>query len=301
MSFDAIVIGGSYAGLSATLTLARARRRVLVIDAGQRRNRFSEHAQNFFGQDGRPPAAIIDDARTQIAAYPTVTFADIAAERVAQVAGGFAVALVDGTHHTAARLILATGMVDELPSIPGLPERWGRSVLHCPYCHGYEVAGGRLGVLAAGPLSVHHAQLIAEWGDVTLLTNDTLALDTEQRATLTARGIAIEEGAINTLVGDAPALAGVKLCSGHVVSLDALFIVTRLRPANDFAASLGCALDDGPLGPVVRVDAFGQTTVSGVLAAGDAATGMGHSIAAAVANGQMAGLATHRSLFFPQQ
>ena len=299
MAYDAIVIGGSFAGLAAALPLVRARRHVLVIDAGQPRNRFSAHAHNFLGQDGRPPQAIIRDARAQVAAYPTATFADTMAERAAQIDGGFAVALADGTQHTAARLILATGVTDELPQVPGLAERWGRSVLHCPYCHGYEVAGGRLGVLAIGPLSIHQALLIADWGDMTLFTNGAVTLDNEQRATLAARNIAIEEERVESLVGEHPALAGVRLRDGRVVPLDALFTGSRTHPSGPFAADLGCALGDGPLGQFIRLDSMGQTTVPGVFAAGDAASAA-QSIATAVAAGLMAGVAAHQSLFMPR-
>lgn len=158
---EVIVIGGSFAGLSAAMQLARARRRVLVIDAGRPRNRFAAHAHGFFGQDGKPPAQIVDEAAAQLAAYPTVQriAGDVRmAERDAD--GRFHVTLADGSRASADRLILATGIRDELPALPGLAERWGVSVLHCPYCHGYEVSGQRLGVLATHPLSVHQAILI---------------------------------------------------------------------------------------------------------------------------------------------
>jgi thioredoxin reductase len=294
MSHDVIIVGGSFAGLAAALQLARARRRVLVIDAGQRRNRFSHAAHGFLGQDGRAPATIIQEARARMAAYPTATVADAVAEHARPTDTGFEVALADGARHRAAQLILATGVVDELPAIPGLSERWGRSVLHCPYCHGHEVAGGRLGVLATGPLSLHQALLIPDWGAVTFFTNGQITLDADQRALLRDRRVAIEEAPVAGIEGDAPALTGVRLRDGRAVALDALFTSSRVRQASPLAEQLGCALDDGPFGPIIRVDARQRTTVAGVYAAGDAARMM-QNISFAVADGAFAGISAHQA------
>ncbi len=191
MHYDVIIVGGSYAGLSAALALGRARKRVLVIDAGQRRNRFAHAAHGLLGQDGRAPDAIARDARAEVAAYPTVAFLAGTAVAAASADDGFSVVLEDGASHTAARLILAVGVVDELPDLPGLREGWGKGVLHCPYCHGYEVAGRRLGVLALLPFATHQANLIPEWGPTTFLTNGVVALEANERAALEARGVAI--------------------------------------------------------------------------------------------------------------
>lgn len=157
MLYDVIIVGGSYAGLSAGLQLARARRQVLVIDAGQRRNRFAATSHGFLGQDGQAPEAIASQGRGQLMAYPTVTWVQ---DRVIQASGesqGFAIGTeCNGTFH-AKRLILATGVVDELPAIEGLESRWGKHVFHCPYCHGYELDEGHIGVLATSALAMHHA------------------------------------------------------------------------------------------------------------------------------------------------
>jgi thioredoxin reductase len=299
--YDAVVVGGSWAGLSAAMQLARARRRVLVVDADRPRNRFARAAHGFFGQDGRAPAAIRDEARAQVLAYPTAAFRADEATHAAPAEEGFALTLASGDTALARRLVLATGVVDELPELPGLRERWGVTVLHCPYCHGYEVADGRLGVLATGPLSVHQALLLPDWSaDVTLFTNGTVTPDAEQLAALSARGVRVEPRRVEALVGDPRsddplALTGLRLAGGQVVAVDALFTGSRTRMASPLAEQLGCALDDGPVGPVIRTDARKATTVPGVYAAGDAALPM-YSASFASADGAMAGIATHQSL-----
>ncbi|WP_423381975.1 NAD(P)/FAD-dependent oxidoreductase [Burkholderia sp. LMG 32019] len=295
---EVIVIGGSFAGLSAAMQLARARRRVLVIDAGRPRNRFAAHAHGFFGQDGKPPAQIVEEAAAQLAAYPTVQRieGDVrTAERDAD--GRFHVTLADGSRASADRLILATGIRDELPALPGLAERWGVSVLHCPYCHGYEVSGQRLGVLATHPLSVHQGILIPDWGPTTWFTQGVVEANQEEAALLDARGVRIERSPVVEILGDAPRIEALRLADGQVVPIDALFVGARTVMASDLAQQLGCAFNDGPLGAVVRVDAGKETSVAGVFVAGDASTPMTNATFAS-ASGVMAGVAAHRSLIF---
>ena len=167
---DVILVGGGYAGMAAALQLLRARRSVLIIDAGMRRNRSASHSYGFLGQDGVDPAELAGIARTQLEAYPTLTWKE---GEVASAAGendAFQVTLTTGERFETRRLLFATGVTDGLPSVPGLAERWGRSVFHCPYCHGYELDQGHIGVIATGPMSVHQAQLLTEWGKVTFLT-----------------------------------------------------------------------------------------------------------------------------------
>ena len=176
MMYDAIVVGGSYAGLSASLQLARARRQILVMDGGSRRNRFAETSHGFLGQDGKAPGDIQAEARRQLMAYPTVSWMDAGAESAERTADGFAVSS-GAAASRARRLVLATGVVDELPRIEGLAERWGRSVYHCPYCHGYELGRGRIGVLAASPMSIHHAIMLPDWGQTTFLLNGAFEPD----------------------------------------------------------------------------------------------------------------------------
>jgi thioredoxin reductase len=297
-TYEAVVVGGSWAGLSAAMQLARARRRVLVVDAGRPRNRFAAASHGFLGQDGRAPAAILDTARAQVLAYPTAEFRADEAVGAREDGDGFALALASGASIRTRRLVLATGVVDELPDVPGLRERWGVTVLHCPYCHGYEVADRRLGVLATSALNVHQALLLPDWSaDVTLFTNGAFEPEEAQRAALEARGVRVERRPIAALVGDAPALAGVRLRDGATCGLDALFVGSRTALASPLAAQLGCAVDDGPFGPVLRTDAAKATSVPGVFAAGDAAR-VPHNASFAVGDGAMAGISAHRSLVF---
>lgn len=294
--YDVVVVGGSWAGLAAALQLGRARRRVLIVDAGRPRNRFARSSHGFLGQDGRTPAAIIETFRAQVLAYPTVAFQQGEAKDVRASGDGFTVALSSGDTLYVRRLILATGVVDELPSIPGLAERWGTGVVHCPYCHGYEVADGRLGVLATEEMSLYKAVLLADWSDhVTVFTNGTFAPDPDQRAKLAARGIEVETRSVEALVGEIPGLAGVRLQDGDVVALDALFTGTRTRMASPLAERLGCAFEEGPFGPVVRTDDRQETTIPGVFCAGDAARAP-HNATWAAADGTTAGISAHQSL-----
>lgn len=296
--YDVIVVGGSFAGLSAALQVARARRRVLVVDAGKPRNRFAAHSHGFLGQDGRAPTVIMSTAREQVLVYPTAAFVRDEAIDATSSGDGFALRLVSGASVHGSRLVLATGMEDELPPLPGLAERWGRTVLHCPYCHGYEVAGGTLGVLATMPGSVHQALLVADWGDVVLFADEAFVLDDAQRTALAVRGVRIEPVPVRAMATAADGRETMHLADGREVALAALFIATRTRPASDLAERLGCAFDDGPQGPVLRVDAKQTTTVPGVFAAGDAANPMSNATLAS-ATGVLAGVSAHQSLAIP--
>lgn len=299
MTYDAIVVGGSYAGLSAALQLVRARRRVLVVDAGRPRNRFARTAHGFLGQDGRAPLDIQRDAARLVTAYPTAELVRGEAIAAYAVDGNFTVAVADAEGRVreaaARRLVLATGVTDELPPIPGMPERWGVTVLHCPYCHGYEVAGRPLGVIAAHALSAHAAALLPDWGPTTYFTQGAFEPDAEQAARLAARGVAVERSPVVELLGRAPALDAVRLADGRVVPLGAVFTAPRTRAASPLAAQLGCAFDEGPTGAYVRVDDLKRTPVPGVYAAGDAAAPMGNATLASAA-GMTAGVSAHQSL-----
>ena len=296
---DVLVIGGSFAGLSAAMQLARARRRVLIVDAGRPRNRFTHASQGFLGQDGRSPDAILETARSQVLAYPTASFSRDEATHAAPVGDGFQVALASGEAVRARRLVLAIGVIDDLPDIPGLRERWGRTVLHCPYCHGYETRDRRLGILAAGEASMHQALLLPDWSsDVTLFTNGAFEPSEEQHSSLVARGIRIEARLVSSLEGAGDSLAGVRVRGPggeELVTIDALFTASRTRMASPLAEQLGCEFDDGPFGPVIRTDGKKATTVPGVYAAGDAAREP-HNATFASADGVMAGISAHQSL-----
>lgn len=292
-NFDVIVIGGSYAGLSAALQLARTRRRILMIDGGIRRNRFAATSHGFLGQDGRAPDAIAAEGRRQLQAYPNVQWLDDTAAGAVKTDTAFTVTTAGGQTLHGARLVLATGVVDELPAIDGLAERWGQSVFHCPYCHGYELNAGQIGVLASGPLSMHHATLLPDWGQVTLFTNAALVLDEAQRADLSARGVTIEE----TPVARIRETATVELADGRKLPMAGLFTLSRTHMASPLAAQLGCDFEEGPLGQFIKTEMTKETSVSGVFACGDAAR-MAGSVALAVGDGAMAGVGAHQSLLF---
>lgn len=299
MRHDAIVVGGSFAGLSAATYIARARRTVCIVDTGAPRNRFAAHGHGFFTQDGTNPRAMIAAAREQVAAYPTVTFARgpaVRAER--RPDGDFVVTLESGEVIEATKLVLAFGITDELPAIPGLAERWGASVLHCPYCHGYEVAGLRLGVLHLSAMSAHQALLITEWGPTTYFLNGADEPEPAVRASLEARGVVIERAKVSSLHGDGWRLESIALADGRNVPIDALFLGPRTHLNSDIASQLGCELHDGPFGRFIRTDEWKATTVDGVFAAGDI-TRAAHTATWASADGVTAGIAVHRSLVFP--
>ncbi|MCZ4092539.1 NAD(P)/FAD-dependent oxidoreductase [Sinorhizobium psoraleae] len=293
MQNDVIVVGGSYAGMAAALQLLRARRSVLVIDAGLRRNRFASHSHGFLGQDGVDPAEIAAKARAQLGAYPTLTWIDGHAEAAAGSKDAFTVTMADGVRQEGRRLLFAVGVTDRLPEIDGVAERWGRSIFHCPYCHGYELDRGRIGVIATGPMSVHQAQLIPEWGEVTFFTNGAVTLDEAASGDLKARGITIEDTHITRIEGHADVL----LADGRSLSFAGLFTASRNAPATPIAASLGCEIEETPVGTQIRTDAAKETTVPGAFACGDAARAP-HSVSLAVGDGAWAGAQLHRSLVF---
>lgn len=291
MMYDVIIIGGSYAGLSAGLQLARARRKVLVIDAGLRRNRFAATSHGFLGQDGQAPDVIAAEGRSQLMEYPTVKWVqDSALEASTQEEGVSVRTELNGTFH-ARRLILATGVVDELPAIEGLKERWGTRVFHCPYCHGYELDQGRIGVLATSPLAMHHALMLPDWGTTTLFTNGVFTPDAEQQAQLERRGVSVVSGAVRRISG---ARAYLELDDGRVFNLDGIFTMSRTR-LSPLAEQLGCELADGVTGAYLLTNDMRQTSVPGVFACGDASLAAG-SVALAVAEGVRAGVGAHFSL-----
>lgn len=292
---DAIVVGGSFAGLSAALQLARARRRVVVVDSGEPRNRFAKAAHGFFGQDGRAPAAILADGRARLLAYPTATFTQAVAGFARKTQEGFEVEIGSGERLQAKRLILATGVKDHLPEVRGLRERWGVTVLHCPYCHGYEVAGTRLGVLATSTAAVKQALLVSDWGTVILFTNAAIRIDAAAAAGLQKRGVSIETVPVEALAGDSLDRLAVRLLDGRSIQLDALYTSTRVGMASPLAEQLGCAFEHELAGPFIRTDAFKETSVRGVYAAGDAARPT-HNATWASADGVTAGMFSHQSI-----
>ncbi|MBD9390359.1 NAD(P)/FAD-dependent oxidoreductase [Agrobacterium sp. AGB01] len=295
--YDVIIIGGSYAGLSAAIQLGRARRKVLIIDEGLRRNRFAAHSHGFITQDGVDPAVIAAKAREQVLNYPTITWLSARADSAQKLAtsgadAGFEV-LAKGVRHLSRRLLLATGVKDLLPAIEGLAERWGKAVFHCPYCHGYELDQGPIGVIAGSELSMHHALMLPDWGPTTLLLNDAFTPDAEQLAALTARGTTLERCPISAITGH----ADINLADGRMLSFAGLFAMAPFELASPIAHDLGLEMEQGPLGATIKTDVMKETSLPGVFACGDAARPMA-SVALAVGDGNLAGAGVHRSLMF---
>lgn len=292
MVYDVIVIGGSYSGMAAALQLARARRRVLVMDTGLRRNRFASSSHGLLGQDGHHPAKIVATAKAQLLKYSTVTWRDSAAISTEKHGDTFSVHDNRGKVAKAARLILALGVKDELPAVPGLGARWGTSVFHCPYCHGYELNQGKVGVLAVEELSMHHALMLPDWGETTFFLNGVFEPDEEQHRQLTSRGVSVETEAVSEVFGER---ASVRLADGRVIELAGLFVASRIHPSSSVAEGLGCELGGSPMGAHILTDNMQETSVPGVFACGDVARPAGN-VTFAISDGVMAGTAAHRSL-----
>jgi thioredoxin reductase len=284
---DVVIIGGGAAGLSAALVLSRARRTVTVVDAAEPRNAPAAYMHGFLSRDGIPPARFQAVGREEVAGYGghLVEGRVAGVEEVGRL--GFQVRLDDGPQLMARRLLLTTGLRDEIPSIPGLRERWGRDVLHCPYCHGYEVRDQPLAVLGGSPEAVAHAQLVRQWSSDVVLFPHTDTLTVDQREQLAARRIGIVEGAVARIVVVNDELRGLELEGGRAFPRSAVFVRPRFVPNSDLLTSLGCAVDDGGW---AKTDPTGRTTVAGVWVAGNLAnpraqviTAAGEGSAAAIA------------------
>ncbi|MFC5748133.1 NAD(P)/FAD-dependent oxidoreductase [Actinomadura rugatobispora] len=287
--YDVAVIGGGAAGLGGALALARARRSVLVVDAGRPRNAPAAHAHAYLGREGTPPERLLADGRAEVASYGGEVVSGEVASAERLDGGGFRVVLRDGAAVEASRLLVTTGLVDELPDVPGLAERWGRDVLHCPYCHGWEVRDQPIGVLATGPLAVHQALLWRQWSeDVALFLHSGPEPGDEEYEQLAARGIAVVDGLVTGLEVRDDRLEGVRLESGRVIRRRALAVATGLDVRADFLAGLGLATVDlemggQVIGTRVPVDPSGATEVPGVWAAGNVVAPTEQLIGAAAA------------------
>ena len=270
-SWDVIIAGGGAAGLSAALMLGRSRRRVLVIDAGSPRNRNASHMHGVLGLEGIPPAELLARGRAEVEGYG-VELAQGTVEGVERERGGLRVATSDGAALTARALVVATGLTDELPDVPGLAERWGSTVLHCPYCHGWEVRDRRLGVLTTSPLSLHQAELIRQWSDrVVVFTAGLGAMTPEAERRLRSRGIALEPEPVKGVLGEGTAIAAVLLDDGRQVPVDAIFTFGAPRPHDGFLAPLNLARAETPFGSFLAVDPMGRTSDERIWAVGNVA------------------------------
>ncbi|MGW0646920.1 MULTISPECIES: NAD(P)/FAD-dependent oxidoreductase [unclassified Streptomyces] len=303
--YDVVIVGGGAAGLSGALALARARRSVLVIDAGEPRNAPASHVHNYLGRESTPPGELLAIGRGEAAGYG----AEIVEGRVASAQRlpgngeerGFRVVTEDGRSVEARRLLVTTGLVDELPPVPGLAERWGREVLHCPYCHGHEVADRPIGVLATGPLAVHQALMWRQWSDdVTLFLHTGPEPTEEEYEQLAARGVAVVDGEVTGLEVADDRFTGVTLASGRVVPREALVVQARFTARSAVLESLGLEpvaqeMGGTVIGSYIPTDPTGATTVRGVWAAGNV-TRLTEQVIGAAAAGLMAGGAVNGDL-----
>ncbi|MFD0366558.1 NAD(P)/FAD-dependent oxidoreductase [Streptomyces sp. NPDC127114] len=297
--YDVVVVGGGAAGLSAALVLGRARRTTLVIDAGEPRNAPAGHMQGYLGLDGMSPADFLAAGRREIAAYGVEWTEGLVTSVTRQPADGahdgpgvgpgvgrdrdsdrssaggsgegFAVRLADGRVVRARRLIVTTGLVDELPAIDGLAERWGRDVIHCPYCHGWEVRDRAFGVIAHPAMPAHQALMVSQWSaDVTLFLHTAPEPSAEDTARLAAAGVTVVRGEVAGLVVAEDRITGVRMADGRVAAREVVFVGTRTVPRDGLLTALGAATHETPFGTFVTVDETGRTSVPGVWAAGNA-------------------------------
>ncbi|MFA0964871.1 NAD(P)/FAD-dependent oxidoreductase [Roseivirga sp. BDSF3-8] len=284
--FDVIIIGGSYAGLSAAMTLGRALRNVLIIDSGAPCNRQTPHSHNFITQDGETPAAIAKNAKAQVLAYDTVTFHQDIAVSGEKTSHGFLIRTDSGKAFTARKLIFATGIKDIMPEMNGFAECWGISILHCPYCHGYEVKNEITGILANGDTAYHYARLIINWTKhLTLFTNGRSTLTQEQTDKLAANHIQIIENDIAELTHESGYLKEIVFNDKTRFRLKALYSRPAIEQHCPIPGQLGCELNEQGL---LQVDMFQKTTVEGIYACGDNASPL-RAVSHAVATGNIAG------------
>ncbi|MFH9086465.1 NAD(P)/FAD-dependent oxidoreductase [Streptomyces sp. NPDC017673] len=295
-AYEVVVVGGGAAGLSAALVLGRSRRRTLVVDAGEPRNAPSAHMQGYLSRDGMSPAEFLAVGREEIARYGV----ELVRDRVVDVSreGDFTAVLAGGRTVRARQLVIATGLTDELPPVPGLAERFGRDVVHCPYCHGWEVRDLPTGVLATSPLSVHQALMVTQWSkDVRLFLHevDEAELTDQDLRRLATAGVTVVPGEVAGLVTDGDRLTGVRLADGTVHDREVLYAAPRAVPHNDLLIRLGAELRETPFGSYPVIDERGLTTVPGLWAAGNA-SGFAEQVINAASRGYRAGAAINAEL-----
>jgi thioredoxin reductase len=280
---DVVVVGGGAAGLSAGLMLARARRRVTVVDAGAPRNAPADGVHALLGLDGVSPAELLARGRAEVTGYGGEVIAGEVGD-VSPAPEGFTIKMTNGDGLHARRLLIATGLVDELPEIPGLRERWGREVVHCPYCHGWEVRDKLIGVLATGPMSVHQALLFRQWtGDLRYFSNGR-APSADEQAKLAAVGIPVISGDVTRLEAVGEHALGLRLAGGRVVEVDVVAVASRMVARAGAFSGIGIETAEHPMGSYIAVDQAGRTAVPGVWVAGNA-TDLSAQVSAASADG----------------
>lgn len=284
-SFDVIIIGGSYAGMSAAMALGRSLREVLIIDAGNPCNKKTSHSHNVLTLDGKPPAEIVKEAREQVAAYDTVSWHLGVAAKAIKQQDHFKVETDTGEVFWANKLILATGIKDIMLPIPGFADCWAVSILHCPYCHGYEVKGLPTALIASGEKAFHMAKLLPNWtDDLSLYTNGPSELTDEQKEILAKKKVVVMETPIQEIIHTDGILEKVLFSDGSSLSPKVMYAALEFTQHSTIANDLGCAVNEGGL---LVVDGMQKTTVEGVYACGDN-SGM-RFLSAALASGTKAG------------
>lgn len=293
INYEVIIIGGSYAGLSAAMSLGRSLRHVLIIDGGQPCNAQTPHSHNFITQDGVAPAVIAQKAKEQVLNYETVKFINDFAVGGTRTATGFDVTTRTGGTFHAEKLIFATGIKDTLPNIVGLAACWGISVIHCPYCHGYEFRTRKTAILANGGRAFHLASLVNNLtDDITILTANNAELEEAQRSKLSTRGIEVITTPLAEIVHENGRVKQVVFDNGRRMAFDAIYAAVPFTQHSDIPLSLGCALDDNGR---IKVDPMQKTSVDGVFACGDNSSMM-RSVAWSVATGNIAGAMANHAL-----
>ncbi|UPK25785.1 NAD(P)/FAD-dependent oxidoreductase [Bradyrhizobium sp. 195] len=293
---DVIIIGGSFAGLAGALQLGRARRKVTVLDTGLPRNRFAGHSHGLLGHDHKPPLDILAEARQQLARYPTVRLVNARADSISGNIDKFSILTGDGESLGARRLILSYGIVDQMPNVPGYAESWGTSIVPCPYCDGFEVAGRHWGLVWSGPQSHNQARLFLDWTDKLTLFADGHDIPPDIRADLARRKIPVVDGRITGIGHHGGHNATVKLDTDTNVAVDILFAHPRTKPSASLHESLGLATVDTPGGIALKVDERRQTSMPGIYAAGDLTTVFLPSVTQASSQGAMAGIFAQQSM-----
>ncbi|MBB2965069.1 NAD(P)/FAD-dependent oxidoreductase [Methylobacterium sp. R2-1] len=293
---DVIIIGGSFAGLAGALQLGRARRKVTVLDTGLPRNRFAGHSHGLLGHDHKPPLDILAEARRQLTRYPTIRLVSARADGVSGAIDDFSVLTGDGESLTARRLILSYGVVDQMPDVPGFAESWGTSVVPCPYCDGFEVAGQHWGLVWSGPRSHSQAKLFGDWTDRLTVFADGHDLSPDIRADLARRNVPVVDGRITGIVGCGGHKATVKLDTVPDADVDILFAQPSIKPSASLHETLSLATVGTPFGIALKVDERRETSMPGIYAAGDLANPGMPSVTTASWQGAMAGIFAQQSM-----
>lgn len=284
--FDVIIIGGSYAGLSAAMSLGRSLKKTLVLDSGKPCNMQAPYSHNLITQDGNTPAGIAISAREQVAKYDTVTFYNGRAVSGRKTTEGFALETADGKNFHAKKLVFATGLTDIMPGIEGYSDCWGISILHCPYCHGYEVRQERTAILSNGDTAFEMVRLISNWTkDLVLLTNGISVLTADQKNKMRKHNIKVIETPITRVAHQMGQITYVVLQDGSKIAVKAIYARPVFVQHCAIPEALGCTLTEQGL---IRVNSFQQTSVSGVYACGDNTT-PGRAVSVAIASGTMTG------------